>query len=340
MSEEIAGQYMSGETTRLSQAKLRLDHRELIVSDGENIELTRANINEIKISVPVGKIPRRFSFPDQSHFETEQNQAIDDFLRLAGKPKSFIYSQEGKLHFILPAILIVALSTWLVLVFGLPFLAKMVANKLPSDLLDSASETTLSTLDRIALGPSSLPSEQQEEINAMIRDTLSPKENYSFQIIFRKGKSLGANAFALPDGSIIFTDELIRLLKKNEEIFAVFAHELGHVVKRHSLRQLLQSTSVALISYLIIGESTDGMLEAINALPALLMNSSYSREFESEADDYAIRLMLELNIPTYYLGNALEHLSQYHSSDEGIKYLSSHPPTEERILKTKNIQKK
>ena len=151
---------------------------------------------------------------------------------------------------------------------------------------------------------------------------------------------MGANAFALPDGSIIFTDELIRLLKTNEEIFAVFAHELGHVVKHHSLRQLLQSTSVALISYLIIGESTDGMLEAINALPALLMNSSYSREFESEADDYAIRLMLELNIPTYYLGNALEHLSRYHSSDGGIKYLSSHPPTEERILKTKNIQKK
>ena len=78
--------------------------------------------------------------------------------------------------------------------------------------------------------------------------------------------------------------------------FAVFAHELGHVVKRHSLRQLLQSTSVAIISYFILGEATDGLLEALNTLPAFLMNNSYSREFENEADEYAIQLLKDLGI--------------------------------------------
>ena len=126
------------------------------------------------------------------------------------------------------------------------------------------------------------------------------------------------------------------MLKKDEEIFAVFAHELGHVVKRHSLRQLLQSTSVAIISYLILGEATEGLLDALNALPALLMNSSYSREFETEADDYAIHLLKQLQISPEHLGNALTSLSHYHSEEEGIKYLQTHPPTKERILKTKD----
>ena len=340
MIEKIAGRYSTGKYSDTTDAILRLENNKLVVSDEKANELYRANFNDTKISARLGTIPRRFVFPDHSNFETDENELVDKLIRSRGKSHGLIHKLEGKLHFILFALFLTVATSWTIVFVGLPFLAKTVADRLPNDLLNEASESTLDALDYLALQPSELSRQRQIEIRSMIKETLPQNSKYSFQILFRKGKSLGANAFALPNGSIVFTDELIELLKKEEEIFAVFAHELGHVVKRHSLRQLLQSTSVAIISYLILGEATEGLLEAINALPALLMNSSYSREFESEADDYAIRLMLELNIPTYYLGNALEHLSHYHSSDEGIKYLSSHPPTEERILKTKNIQKK
>lgn len=336
MIKEITGRYSTGKSSHTTNAVLQLENNELVVFDEKGNELYRANFYDTKISVRLGTIPRRFVFPDHSNFETDENELVDKLIRSRGKSHGLIHKLEGKLHFILFALFLTVATSWTILFVGLPFLAKTVADRLPNDLLNEASESTLDALDYLALQPSELSRQRQIEIRSMIRETLPQHSKYSFQILFRKGKSLGANAFALPNGSIVFTDELIELLKKDEEIFAVFAHELGHVVKRHSLRQLLQSTSVAIISYLILGEATEGLLDALNALPALLMNSSYSREFETEADDYAIHLLKQLQISPEHLGNALTSLSHYHSEEEGIKYLQTHPPTKERILKTKD----
>lgn len=335
MKGGIAGLWISGETTRSTIAELCLVDQEFVVSDGNEKVLIRSSVKEIEISARLGTIPRRINFSNGSHFETEENELVDELLRSCGKSSGFLHKLEGKLHFILLAILITVGTGFGFLFVGLPYLAKIVAEQLPVDLLSHASKSTLKTLDHLAFEPSDLPAERRKEISSMIRKTLPQSQNDSFRILFRRGENLGANAFALPDGSIIFTDELVELLKTDNEIFAVFAHELGHVVKRHSLRQLLQSASIAILSYLVIGEATDGMLEAINALPALLMNSSYSRKFESEADDYAIALLQELDISPHHLGKALERLSHYHSEEEGIKYLQSHPPIDERILKTR-----
>lgn len=336
MIEKIAGRYSTGKYSDITDAILQLENNKLVVFDEKANELYRANFYDTKISARLGTIPRRFVFPDHSNFETDENELVDKLIRSRGKSHGLVHKLEGKLHFILFALFLTVATSWTILFVGLPFLAKTVADRLPNDLLNEASESTLDALDYLALQPSELSRQRQIEIRSMIRETLPQNSKSSFQILFRKGKSLGANAFALPNGSIVFTDELIELLKKDEEIFAVFAHELGHVVKRHSLRQLLQSTSVAIISYLILGEATEGLLDALNALPALLMNSSYSREFETEADDYAIHMLKQLQISPEHLGNALANLSYYHSEEEGIKYLQTHPPTKERILKTKD----
>lgn len=50
---------------------------------------------------------------------------------------------------------------------------------------------------------------------------------------------IGANAFALPDGTLVVTDELVELAGDNDdEVLAVLAHELGHIHERHGLRLL------------------------------------------------------------------------------------------------------
>ena len=335
MIERITGRYSSGKSSHTTHAFLHLENNDIVVWDEKENELHRSNFNEVKISTRIGSVPRKLDFPNCSSFETDENELIDQLIRSRGKSTSLIHKLEGKLHFIVLALVITVAISWAALFVGLPFLAKTAAEKLPKGLLNEASQSTLDALDYLAFEPSQLPRNRQLEIISMINATLSQREKYSFQILFREAESIGANAFALPDGTIIFTDELIELLKKDEEIFAVFAHELGHVVKRHSLRQLLQSTSVAIISYLIFGEATDGLLETLNALPAFLMNNSYSREFENEADEYAIQLLKDLGISPRHLGNALASLSHYHSEEEGIKYLQTHPPTKERILRTK-----
>ena len=333
MSEIIAGKYLSGETSLAIDANIRLDGGDLVVTDEAGGELSRAKIREAEISSRLGNVPRRIQFPDQSNFETEANDIVDEWLRTVGKSKGIVPTLEGKLRYVLPFTAVTILVTWAFVAFGLPALAGIAARNLPQDILDGAAESTLAFLDKVALEPTGLAPERRREIETLIQRTFPPKEALVYEVVFRRGDTLGANAFALPDGTIVFTDELVELLPSDEEILAVFAHELGHVAERHSLRQLLQDTSIAVLSYLVIGEATDTLQEALNALPAILMHDAYSREFESEADDYAIRLLREAGISPQRLADALNRLSHEHGGEEGLKYLSSHPPSKERIRK-------
>ena len=333
MSEVIAGKYLSVGTSLAIDANIRLDGGDLVVTDEAGGELSRAKIREAEISSRLGNVPRRIRFSDQSSFETEANDVVDEWFRSVGKSKGIVPTLEGKLRYVLPFTVVTILVTWTFVAYGLPALAGIAARNLPQDILDGAAESTLAFLDEIALEPTGLAQERRREIESLIRRTFPPKEALEYEVVFRRGDTLGANAFALPDSTIVFTDELVELLMSDEEILAVFTHELWHVAERHSLRQLLQDTSIAVLSYLVIGEATDTLQEALNALPAILMHDAYSREFESEADDYAIRLLREADISPQRLADALSRLSHEHGDEEGLKYLSSHPSSRERIRK-------
>ena len=63
------------------------------------------------------------------------------------------------------------------------------------------------------------------------------------------GSEIGPNAFALPAGIVVVTDELVLLAQHDEEIESVLAHEIGHVMHRHSLRMLLQGSASALLMF-------------------------------------------------------------------------------------------
>ena len=109
-------------------------------------------------------------------------------------------------------------------------------------------------------------------------------EFYSLQ--FRSGKGLGANAYAFPSGIIVFTDDLVRLAANTDELRVIMAHEVGHVRNRHTVRNLLQNSLMAGLIVVISGDVTAvGGLAA--AIPKVLVEASYSREFEYAADAVA-----------------------------------------------------
>ena len=176
-----------------------------------------------------------------------------------------------------------------------------------------------------------MPVDRKDEIRQLVGRSFPHLPPAGYHLAFRRGGDLGANAFALPDGAIVFTDELVDLLESDAEILAVFAHEYGHVVERHSLRQILQDSAITVLSFLIIGEATDTLQESLNALPAVFMHGAYSRAFELEADDYAMRMLAEAGHSPNALGDALGRLSEKHGGEEGLKYFSTHPPFEDRI---------
>jgi Zn-dependent protease with chaperone function len=82
----------------------------------------------------------------------------------------------------------------------------------------------------------------------------SPRGAQAYSLNFRKGGSIGPNAFALPDGSLVLTDELVELAANDEAVLGVLGHEIAHVEGEHTLRQLYRAAGVAGFIMLIGGD--------------------------------------------------------------------------------------
>jgi len=119
---------------------------------------------------------------------------------------------------------------------------------------------------------------------------------------FRRGPM--PNAFALPDGSIVLTDTLVKLALHENEILAVVCHEIGHVQHRHLLRQSLRTSAFGALIFLATGEAS----AAIVSLPTVLVALSYRREFEREADQFAINALIAEGISPLHLASMLRRL--------------------------------
>jgi predicted Zn-dependent protease len=126
------------------------------------------------------------------------------------------------------------------------------------------------------------------------------------------------------------TDELVAASEHDDELAAILAHEIGHLEHRHSIRMAMQSSAVALIIAAISGDVVSSS-SLLVALPTVLIHSSYSQDFETEADDFAWHYLVENGIPTRAFASILTRIAG-DSDDSAVgKYLSSHPGTHERV---------
>jgi predicted Zn-dependent protease len=155
-------------------------------------------------------------------------------------------------------------------------------------------------------------------------------ETAPHRLEFRASPVIGPNAFALPSGIIVVTDELVKLSRNDREVLAVLAHELGHVRYRHTMRHLLQGSATALIIAGVTGDiaSTTSLAAAA---PALLLQTKYSRDYEREADRYAIELLQKAGIGPSHFAAILARMENKPGKPGALPtFLSSHPPTQER----------
>ncbi|UNU72610.1 M48 family metallopeptidase [Moraxella nasovis] len=215
--------------------------------------------------------------------------------------------------------------------FGIPLAAHHIAQKMPADTLMAVGDTAQEYVMDMTK-PSTLPKARQDEIIALY-DKLNT--DLTAKIIVRNGDKLGANALAIPNNTIIITDELIRLTDDDRQILAVLAHEKGHLVHRHSLEQAISSLGVGVLVVVITGDTSDLLL----ALPTLLAVSNYSQKAEMEADKFAIDELKKLNISSIHLANFFRKMQAEHGDKDGHwSMLSTHPKTDERIWQAEQYQ--
>jgi len=111
----------------------------------------------------------------------------------------------------------------------------------------------------------------------------------------------------LPDGTIVFTDELVKLAERPEELIAVMLHEIGHVAHRHGTQSVMQSSLLVVMAMAFVGD-TSGIAEVFMGMPIVMMQSAYSRDFEREADRFALRYMHSNQIAGFHLADLLDRI--------------------------------
>ena len=308
------GHYYDGQTARAHTAELR-------VNSGGELELSPAlrpatAFTDIKISSRVGNTPRRIEFSDGGLFETTDHESVDQWLSNWGSSPGWLHRLESKMAYALSALFLVVVFIGVSVTWGIPWSSKYIAQAMPASITVPLGDSALESLDKLAFYPSKLSPARTAELQAQFQQLLPNEDSgYEYQLLFRGGGGIGPNAFALPNGTIIMTDELVALAELDEELHAILLHEIGHLQHNHSLRQIITHTSLVVLTTTLTGDITAAST-LIAGAPNVLMEASFSRTMETEADTYSLLRMQDLGLDTEHFANIMERLQFVAFDDE------------------------
>jgi predicted Zn-dependent protease len=210
--------------------------------------------------------------------------------------------------------------------FGVPALADFAAERIPPEWEASYGRSMVAEFQK-AHPPVDTPALRQPAL--LVQSALAPPPAGAADRFVILQDDL-PNAFALPGGHIVLTTGLLRALRTPDELAAVFAHEWGHVQRRHVLRNIFRQASLQLLLAIVAGDQSalSGALRTAGELGSL----SYSRDYEREADDAAMALLAARGTSPIALAEALASIRQA-SGEKGntLGFLSTHPAPAERV---------
>jgi Zn-dependent protease with chaperone function len=244
---------------------------------------------------------------------------------------------ERRLAVVLTALAGLAVAAFLAYSEGIPWLARVAADRLPPEVEADIARQGLAFLDANVFRASHLPQARRAGLQERLGELAAAEGMPVPRMEFRFGGFIGPNALALPGGVIVVTDQLAEILD-DEGMTAVLAHELGHLRHRHGTRRILQASFVGLFTAAIFGDVSGGTLAA--TVPAAFLYSGYARDLERDADAFAFDLLRRTGRSPLLLASALQRLQddvdRRRSRRDALPrsrtgYLASHPLTEERM---------
>jgi predicted Zn-dependent protease len=149
------------------------------------------------------------------------------------------------------------------------------------------------------------------------------------------------NAFAGPGGFILVTRGMLRLCKTEDELAAVLAHEIGHVVHRHGLRAIQRSRWTGAFTTVLaeagkalgpaeLAEAVRAFEGSISDVTQMLVHNGYGRAAEREADATAVTILQRGGYDPRALISMLQEMKRRWPSS-GIGFARTHPDPLERI---------
>jgi Zn-dependent protease with chaperone function len=315
--------------SRPIDARLVLDGSGRVLVNGAGID-AEWPVSALRVEPPIlGGTLQAVLLPNGAKCETRDQRALDLLRQLSGRPAPFttIYRWEQSWPGALAAAGLVVLVLITSYVWLIPWGAASVARAVPS-LAQKIGYGTMALLDSV-FDESELPAAERDRLRNVFERVTADHPGVRLRLAFRKARV--ANAFALPDGTVVLTDELVRLADHPDQLEAVLWHEAAHVAHGHGLRRVLESSVFAALAMAYYGDS-DLVTAIAGGLPLVYAKSRYSRAEELEADGVALDAMRRHRKDPRHFARILAALERQRGGESReTQYFSSHPATQERI---------
>lgn len=320
----VQGTYFDGQISTCHEATLSRGPDEWVIHF-ENGMSRIFPVASTLLRSPLGRIPLKLEFFDGGVFEGECSQSNV----FSSSNEWTALRRWTELRWSATGLAVTAIVLWFAV--GYQFVIPILIHRLVAYVPDSvvyqiSSETRKGMQSSQLVSVSELSDASVERVKKVASRLGATFTDQKITLHFCKGIRMGTNAFVLPDGSLYLTDQIVELLKDDDELLAVLLHETGHVAEKHGLQSLVGSAGLAFLFEMISQENS------LLALPESLITSGYSRKFEFQADQFSAAHLEKLGISFRVLGDALKKIA-----DEGgepsqeFDLFSSHPSIDERM---------
>jgi Zn-dependent protease with chaperone function len=356
-SLRFTGAYFDGRSPRRHEVALSLSPRQLTLTLPEGPS-HNWQYSDISLSAPAksGKPPFHLEYTvNEIKGDRLETLVIDDPVFLKSLREITTVSLHPSLRpvsglkrgLLVVAALVVPFFLYGLWTLGIPKLADRVAMQVPTSWEEKLGNSILETLPK-ALAPVSRP-EQEKALNVIVARLLSASPNqpyYNIRVHISPHKMVNAAAF--PGGPIIVFQGLLNKAETPEELAGVLAHEIQHVVLRHSTRGILRSMASSILLTLITGD-VNGSMSAVLEVAGGLEGLAHSRAMERQADREGMDRVLAANIDPAGMIRMFEKLqaldqpvipaSKTEEPEDGsaswTEYLSTHPAGQNRVSEMK-----
>ena len=310
----------------------------MTITDTKGERLFELTASDWQVQDKLGALPHEISVSGKGLLVIEQSPSVNQWLESNSK-SALLSKLEGSTRLVLLSIVMVPLCLFGLFKYVLPSVAIVFADYVPDAAIETASKQTVYILEKTMFEASELETETQEAFQdywlslSNKVDLESPIKPVNF-----RSSALGANALALPDGTIYMTDELVELFEYDFELMAaVMLHEIGHVEHRHSMRMIAETLVTTVVLGYVFGD-VSGILEIFGGASSVVVQNQFTQKNEWEADNFAIDNLEQVGLPHDAFARAMEKLSQISGEEHAeFQYLQTHPLTSERIENARRL---
>ncbi|WVN41521.1 M48 family metalloprotease [beta proteobacterium MWH-UniP1] len=174
----------------------------------------------------------------------------------------------------------------------------------------------------------------QKYVNLVGRRVADQSERRDLSWSFGVVDSTAVNAFAAPGGQILITSQLMQLLESEDELAAVLAHEVAHVVRKHHYRVIRKQRMLEFGAQAVkITDDATGMSDKLSAMVGQILARGLDQSAEYEADRDGMIYAARAGYDSSALLRVMEKLANLSPKEPSNELLlSTHPSAENRRI--------